>query len=646
MAEVPDSGFVLFSRYEPGSAGKPPRYDLRLENKSEIALAEFSLGISGPTRIGTTIQGGEIVAQLSNWCEIAAPKGFVLEPGAAWTVTAQSDDLDLQHWTDGVGGAMLILADRSAKAVTTLPATTTSSAEPPRRDVMKSPTPAPTAPPYSIVPWPNSVEVSGRRSTPEGLVIIASEASGDDAAKNFQELTTHLFPGEGIARSAEEGGYKVVLRNTAKTPSESYNIEFALDGAVVESSTVAGFLYSLITLGQMVRGGRLEPLRFEFPATGRIFDAPEHAWRGCHLDVARRFYGVREVAQFLRIMAWNKLNRFHWHLSDDEGWRLEVDAYPELTAIGAWRGYGLAIPPLLGTGPERSGGYYTKASVEELVVLGGDLGIEIVPEIDVPGHCYALLTAMPDLRDPREDELYHSVQGFPNNCLNPGIEAVYDVIQNIFEEVCELFPSRYVHIGADEVPADAWRSSPRAQDLLASIDGTGIFTLQAVFTRRLQAFLSKRGKITGAWEEAAFAGGVEPTNCYLVSWQSVEGAQRLAANGYDVVISPGQAYYLDMANGPNWYEPGAHWAGWSSPKNTYTFNPCAGWSTEERDHLLGVQACIWSEPMSDPEVFDRLVFPRLSAVAEAGWTTPERRSWERFSELAGLMPALYGTNDD
>lgn len=642
MAEAHDTDFVLSSRYTPGSVGKPPRYDLRLENKSEIALTDFALGVSGPTRIGNTIRGGKIVAQLSNWYEIAAPERFVLEPGAAWTVTAESDELDLQHWTDGVTGAMLILADRSVMVVTTRPATTTSSAALPRRGVMQHPTPAPTAPPYSIVPWPNSVEVSGRRSTPEGLAIVASEASGGKAAKSFQELTTHLFPGEGLARSAEEGGYKVVLRNTAKSPPDSYYIEFLLDGAVVDASTDAGTLYGLITLGQMVRGCRLEPRRFEFPVSGHILDGPQLGWRGCHLDVARRFYGVGEVAQFLRVMAWNKLNRFHWHLSDDEGWRLEIDAYPELTGIGAWRGYGLAIPPLLGTGPERTGGYYTKASVRELVALGGDLGIEIVPEIDVPGHCYALLAAMPQLKDPREDELYHSVQGFPNNCLNPGIEAVYDVIQTIFEEVCELFPSRYVHIGADEVPADAWRSSPRAQDLLAFVEGTS--ALQAVLTKRLQAFLTNRGKITGAWEEAASAGGIDRTNCYLVSWQSVDAAQTLAAKGFDIVVSSGQAYYLDMANGPNWSEPGAHWAGWSSPKNTYAFNPGAGWSTKERDHLLGVQACIWSEPMSDPGVFDRLVFPRLSAIAEAGWTASERRSWVRFSALAGLMPTLFGTN--
>src|SRR5690606_4041682 len=172
----------------------------------------------------------------------------------------------------------------------------------------------------------------------------------------------------------------------------------------------------LVTLGQVLRGARLRPGEFAFPSGGRIEDAPQMGWRGCHLDVARRFYGRAELERFLAILGWNKLNVFHWHLSDDEGWRVEIDAFPELTAEASWRGHGLDIPPLLGSGPERSGGYYAKDDVRTLVALGEQLGIEIVPEIDVPGHCHALLMALPQLRDPDETGVYHSIQGFPNNC--------------------------------------------------------------------------------------------------------------------------------------------------------------------------------------------------------------------------------------
>ncbi|HEY9012590.1 MAG TPA: family 20 glycosylhydrolase, partial [Devosia sp.] len=379
---------------------------------------------------------------------------------------------------------------------------------------------------------------------------------------------------------------------------------------------------------------------------GRIEDQPRMRWRGCHLDVARRFYSCEEVKQFLAIMAWNKLNIFHWHLSDDEAWRVEIEAFPELTQIGAWRGHGKPVPPLLGSGPEEAGGYYTKDAIRDIVAVGEDFGVEIVPEIDVPGHCYAMLQALPQLRDPGENGLYQSIQAFPNNCLNPAVEAVYEALETIFAEMIELFPSAYFHIGADEVPAEAWGSSPKANAMRKDVGAEGAAPLQAAFLKRVQAFLTSEGKITGAWEEAAQGGGIDKDNCYLVGWHTVEASQRLAAEGYAVVVSPGQAYYLDMANGEDWHECGAAWAGWSSPEKTYNFQPNAGWSATETERLMGIQACIWSEPMTDRGVFDRLVFPRLSAIAEAGWTAPERRDFERFSALVGLTPNLYGIYED
>lgn len=276
------------------------------------------------------------------------------------------------------------------------------------------------------------------------------------------------------------------------------------------------------------------------------------------------------------------------------------------------------------------------------MTLGEELGIEIVPEIDVPGHCYAMLQAMPQLRDPGENGVYHSIQGFPNNCLNPAVDAVYGAIEAIFSEMIELFPSRHFHVGADEVPKQAWASSPMAAALGRQLGAEGAAALQAHFLKRIQAFLSSKGRITGAWQEAAEGGGIDKARCYLVGWRDVEASRRLAAEGYDVVVAPGQAYYLDMANREDWHEAGAAWAGWSSPEKTYRFEPAAGWSSAECEKLMGVQACIWSEPMSDRAVFDRLVFPRLSAIAETGWTAPEGRDFRRFSALAGLMPNLYG----
>ena len=334
----------------------------------------------------------------------------------------------------------------------------------------------------------------------------------------------------------------------------------------------------------------------------------------------------------------------HWHLSEDEAWRVEIDAYPQLTQKTAWRGHGASLPPLLGSGPERSGGFYSKTDIRAIVALAGQFGIDVVPEIDVPGHCYALIDALPQLRDPGENGLYHSIQHFPNNCLNPAVEATYEVIETIFGELLELFPSRYFHVGADEVPEDAWQTSPMAKALSRKLGVDGAAPLQAHLLKRLQAFLTAHGRITGAWEEASHGGGIDRETCYLVGWREKETSQKLAAAGYDVVVAPAQAYYLDMALDENWHECGAAWAGFSSVEASYRYDPVAGWSAAERQHLLGVQACIWSEPMSDRAVFDRLVFPRLSAIAEAGWS--KEKDYDRFAALAGLMPNLYGQYED
>ncbi|MGN6490040.1 MAG: beta-N-acetylhexosaminidase [Devosia sp.] len=628
------------------AAGDAPAfYRLTLSNRGEGTLSGFQLGASGPAFVigDAPIVGGRVVTQLSNYCEFAPPAGFTLRPGADWTVDILKPELPIRHWTDGAVTGFLVLADGSTRSLRTLPAQLAGEAAHRKRGTARYPVPELPPAPVSVIPWPRSVAVSGRRTAPHGLTLTATGDAAAAAVESFAQLTRRLFPGEGLVREAHAGGYPVEL---APGPGgeEGYALDFATDRVRLTAETPTGFLYGLVTLGQMLRGARSNLHQLSFPTAGRIEDAPRYRWRGCHLDVARRFYSTDDVAQFIALLAWNKLNVLHWHLSDDEAWRVEIDAYPALTQQAAWRGHGLSIPPLLGSGPEPSGGYYSKAEVRELVALAAGFGIEVVPEIDVPGHCYALVQAVPALRDAGENGLYHSIQSFPNNCLNPGVEATYGVIETIFGELVELFPSRWFHVGADEVPHDAWETSPAARALAARLGTEGTAPLQAHFLQRVQAFLTSQGRITGAWEEAAQGGGIDRASAYLVGWKDTAISQKLAAEGYDVVVAPAQAYYFDMANGPEFDECGAAWAGFSSLENTYRFEPAAGWSAAERAHLLGIQGCIWCEPMTDRAVFDRLVFPRLSAIAETGWSTD--RDFARFTALVGLMPNLYGNYED
>jgi len=631
--------FTLTSHWTPEDG----TYRLVLHNQSRDSVSQFRLGLSGPFRLDAeaAIDNGRMVTTLSTYAEIVPPANFELLAGASWEVVVRVGT-PLRHWTDGVVNAFVVLADGQTVSVATQPPARAGSL-PRRRGTMALI--GETNESISVVPWPRRVEVAGRRSAPDGLAPASEDPPAEAACTAFAALTEQLFPGEGLCRSEAAGGLVVHVALDDTLAAGQHRITFSSHGAKVEGPGADELLHGLITLGQMARGARREPQRFAFPIAGQIEDSPEHGFRGCSLDVARRFYSPAELNRFAAILAWSKLNRLHLHLSDDEAWRVEIDAYPRLAELGGWRGHGLALPPLLGSGPERTGGVYSKAEIRSLVAEARRWGVEIIPEIDIPGHCYALLQALPELADPGENGLYFSIQHFPNNCLNPAVATTYPALETILGELCDLFPGRWFHVGADEVPSDAWATSPLARDMRSRVGGDGPAPLQAEFLRRIQGLLRRSGKVTAAWEEAAHGGGIDRSDCYLVGWTKPEVSRALAAEGYDVVVAPAQAYYLDMANSAEWHEPGAGWAGWSSPENTYAFAPGDGWSTSERERLIGIQGCIWSEPMSDRAVFDRLVFPRLSAIAETAWTAPNRKDYRRFAAFAGLTPTLYGRRE-
>ncbi|KKB77774.1 beta-N-acetylhexosaminidase [Devosia soli] len=661
--------FSLVTTWTPASDTEPLGYGIELTNIGDEAASNFELGFSGPARVDphATLENGKLLKRLSNHTLIAPPDGFVLEPGATWTATARGLSYGLRHWSDGANSAYVVLENGQVVTIPTQPTKGKGHNAPLLKGAAKFPVPAKAPVAHPIIPWPKSVATTGGRIAPVGLDLKPQSEAANRAAAAFAGLVDDLFPVEAIVRPASEAGMPVDVIEKAGLGPEAYELSFGEDRASIAASTRQGMFYGLVTLGQILRGARHYPHTFSFPTGGTITDEPGFGFRGSHLDVARQFYTGAEVSQLLKIMAWNKMNRFHWHLTEDEAWRIEIDAYPALTEVAAWRGHGKALPPLLGSGPQPTGGFYSKNVVRQIVALADSLGITIIPEIDMPGHFYAALQALPELRDPNETGEYQSVQGFPNNSLNPAHEPVYKFVETVIDEVLDLFPAGIFHLGADEVPLAAWSGSPLALDMIETlagpamrekhakqfnqlgnhhgadeIEGSPTAILQAEFIKRVHAYISSKGAITGGWEEAAHGDAVDKAKSYVIGWRNVEINAALAERGFDIVVSPGQRYYLDMANGISWAEPGAGWAGWSGPQETYEFEARAGFSEEGLKHLLGVQSCIWSESMTDRAIFDRLVFPRLSAVAEAGWTLPERKSWERFKALVGLMPIMYG----
>ncbi|KAB0679997.1 beta-N-acetylhexosaminidase [Aureimonas leprariae] len=641
MASVP---FRLESAFRPEDGGNG-RLVLTLFNLGETAIEGFKLVYTSLTRVveDGAVENARLTLRDANYHEFAAPDGFRLEPGAAWRFSAGGLQRAARHCTDGPKSAYLTLADGSHLPVSVSDMLLDGrTSEPPPRLLPEGRLDLP----FAIQPWPKRMDATGEAGATFPTVLYPAEASALEdvrAVDGVLALFRRLFASghAPFSLAADAQGRAIRFTSDTKLGREAYELRFAADVVELAYGDAAGRQYALTTLAQLLHGARSEPAKFGFPASGTIADAPRYEWRGCHLDVSRQFYPVADVSRFVDILAWLKLNILHWHLTDDEAWRLEIEAYPALTTLGVLRGPDEPLRPQLGNGAEPVGGFYSKADVRMLVAHAAGLHVEIVPEIEIPGHNAATLVALPDLTDGQEaPDSYRSVQGYANNALNPAIPLTYEFLEKVFDEVAELFPSRYVHVGGDEVAHGAWLASPLAKELMRKENLGGTFELQSYLLKRVKEMLTRRGKVLVGWNEVAHGGGVDPKDTILMAWEKPEVGIELAGQGYGVVMTPGQAYYLDMVQAEEWQEPGASWAGTVPPAHTYAYE-AAGDLPEELRHLLkGVQACIWSEHFLSRGYFNRLVFPRLPAIAEAAWTPAENKSWERFAAIVPLSPVL------
>ena len=616
----------LEQRFEAG------RLLFRLWNVGAEPLRPLRLCCASMTRLpsGPPIENGCLVRRFGSHVEVAAPDGLVLRPGEAW-------DLALGGLTHAplnrTQGAMAAWVETEAGPLAAevgdlLPPENAARTPPPAAAV------APLPPPVAVLPWP--VEVEWGEIGPAAAL---RPAEGADPAPFARVAALHrrLFPvdpGVIVLGPAPEARAVRVQRGDAAPGG--YALDFG-EAITLRHADADGLRHGLVALAQMGHAARADE-RFGMPRSGRIADRPRFAWRGAHLDVARNVRRPAEVARLIDVLAWHRMSHLHLHLTDDEAWRLESPAFPALVEVGARRGRGLPLPPQFADGAGGQSGFFAVAEMRALVAHGAALGVTLVPEIDMPGHATAMLAALPDLADPGEaPESYHSFQGYPNNALNPGVERTYAVLETILGELADLFPSPVLHLGGDEVDARAWHASPLARRLAEREGLRGAAELQSHFLRRVQGIVRSLGRTMGGWDECAGGGGVEPDGALLFAWQTAEGTADLIGAGYDVVATPGQAYYLDMVDREGWDAPGTSWAGAVTPEATYRHEVEA---PEGRGRLLGVQACLWSEHLDTLARLNAMAFPRLSAVAEAAWTPPAAKSWPRFLAVAPLMPRL------
>lgn len=612
-----------------------------LFNLSSEPLKDFKIVYTCLTRTvdSPRCENAVYLRRNANFHEFAAPAGLEIPPGGSWRFSVDGLLRPARHRTDGAKSAYITLSDGTHRAIAVgdLMLEGRHSEPPPvllpegRLDV-----------PFAIQPWPASVTLEPGKDFPVTL-FPASGSKLDDvqAVERVLSLFRRLFQVGHVPFSlapVHEGRPLHFKQNNALAP-EAYRLVFSADAVTVEYAQPSGRQYALTVLAQLLHAARNEPKKFRFPASGTIEDEPRYGWRGCHLDVSRQFHPAKDVSRLIDILAWFRMNVFHWHLTDDEAWRLEIKAYPKLTTVGATRGPDEPLLPQLGNGAEPVTGYYTQDEVRAIVAHAASLHVEVVPEVDIPGHSTAALAAYPELTDGQEaPDSYRSVQGYPNNALNPAIELTYEFIGKVFDEMVELFPSPYIHIGGDEVADGSWLASPLARKLMEKEGLKGTFGIQSYFMKRVQQMLHERGKKLAGWDEVSHGGGVSPEGTLLMAWQKPEVGLELAKQGYDVVMTPGQAYYLDMVQAEEWQEPGASWAGTVPPAHTYSYEAVGEFPDELKHRMRGVQACIWCEHFLSKDYFNHLVFPRLPAIAEAAWTPSANKNWDRFAAIVRLSP--------
>ncbi len=406
-------------------------------------------------------------------------------------------------------------------------------------------------------------------------------------------------------------------------PEDAYALDIQQEGITLTANSSGGRFYGGITLLTLLQHGPLP--------CGRIEDAPRFGWRGQHLDTARHFYEVETILKLLDLMAILKLNRFHWHFADDEAFRLEIDSLPELWQKTALRGRDQVLPGLFSGAPV-AGGSYSKADAQRIIDHARALNIEVLPEIEAPAHALALTTLYPDTLDPGDNGDETSVQGYKRNALNPAMPRSWEIWEAMVEEVGALFPFNHIHLGCDELAEGTWMSSPKARALMAEHGLETTNDLQGWTIEKLAAFAAAQGLRPAAWEEAARGsqGGIG-NDAILFSWTGQGPGLEAARKGHDVVMTPGQHVYLDMAHTDDPDDWGASWAAFIDLADTIAWDPVPDPALSDR--IIGVQGTFWSEFTTQDNQIWPMLMPRMLGISMMCWQEA-RPETEMLSTLA------------
>ena len=513
------------------------------------------------------------------------------------------------------------------------------------------------ASPLSLIPLPASVQQgSGQFTFPAKVQLCVPSYTGDSVKAVVKRWAGNFTKSTGIKVSVgKKANAAIQLRLNSGLAPEAYDLQVTRERIVIEAARPAGFFYALQTLNQLLpsravmAGVKATDVQAWTLPVVTIKDHPRFEWRGFMLDEGRHFYGKEEIKKLLDVMAAYKLNRFHWHLTEDQGWRIEIKKYPRLTEVGAWRnskvlGWGEVKPD-----GQRYGGFYTQKDAREIVRYAQERFIEIVPEVDIPGHSQAAVAAYPEFLscDPQNKHEVWLWQGVSPDVINVSHPQAVQFAKDVIDELTAIFPFRYIHLGGDECPTNKWEANEACRQQLASIGSKNFRDLQINFYRQLQDHISQKPASEQRqlifWNEVLH-GNTRPlgTDITIMAWVGADGAAKDAAQrGMKTILSPQIPYYINRRQSNLPTEPRSQGHGTETVEAVYNYVPMAGIPADLQQQYMGVQANFWTEWVEEASVVQYLMFPRLAAVAEAGWTPQQLRKYPDFLERLQAEAKYY-----
>jgi len=494
----------------------------------------------------------------------------------------------------------------------------------------------------NILPTPQSVsQKKGEFKAPE-IVNVYADIRFKYGIYLLDALNTYaqILPVPSVKKAKK--GIAILFVDTFKNP-ESYVLEISKKGVKIMAGGDAGAFYALQSLRQLRKsqeswlhdGFDFKPRKLGNLPCLKISDAPAFGWRGMHLDVSRHFFTVANIKKYLDIMAMHKMNVFHWHLVDDQGWRIAIDAFPKLTEVGAWRnGSMVGAYQNYKIDSVRYGGFYSKADIKEVVAYAAKLFITVVPEIEMPGHSLAAVASYPWLScTGMPQDVAKSWGGFAD-VFCAGNDSVLQFMQTVLDEVLPLFPSKYIHIGGDECEKKRWKTCVKCQKRMADEKLKDENELQSYFIRRMERYLNDKGRILIGWDEI-LEGGLAP-NAVVMSWRGTAGGEEAVKQGHKVVMSPGKPCYFDHYQSKDSTEPHAI-GGFNPLSAVYNYRPVPeSVLPSEAKLILGAQANLWTEYINTWEHLEYMAWPRGIALADGLWKGGNRDGYAKFLNALDL----------